>query len=172
MQGASKSTVGDTEFIAHTTPVWRDQADFFIQANIRDEHDTVKRFEQLWCKQIGPARFVVCCIPFFLYDVALGDEVETAPRDGMEFVFDRVHRDAGHFTFRVWFTEAVEHDWRFREQIVATARDIGCLHEWYSHTLLSIDAPNEDAAREWAGYLTGRQELGELLYETGRSSHE
>jgi hypothetical protein len=31
----------------------------------------------LWARQVGDRRFEICCIPFFLYDVALGDVVET-----------------------------------------------------------------------------------------------
>jgi hypothetical protein len=35
------------------------------------------RDEQLWARQVGDRRFEICCIPFFVYDMALGDVVET-----------------------------------------------------------------------------------------------
>ena len=41
--------------------------------------------------------FEVCCIPFFLYDVSLGDVVATNP----DYVLDRVVRASGRYTFRV-----------------------------------------------------------------------
>ena len=37
--------------------------------------DGKNEWEQLWGKEVGPQRCIVCCIPFFVYDVALGDEV-------------------------------------------------------------------------------------------------
>lgn len=32
-------------------------------------------FEQLWTERVGADRFELCCIPFFAYDMALGDVV-------------------------------------------------------------------------------------------------
>lgn len=44
------------------------------------EKDRPRRFEQLFAKQIGDDRFEICCTPFFLFDVALGDIVVTSPK--------------------------------------------------------------------------------------------
>src|SRR3954453_9406655 len=57
----------------HAAPVWRERADFVIGARLPEEG----RAEQLWARRIEGRHFEVCCIPFFLYDVALGDVVET-----------------------------------------------------------------------------------------------
>jgi hypothetical protein len=32
--------------------------------------------EQLWARQVGDRHFELCCIPYFVYDLALGDVVE------------------------------------------------------------------------------------------------
>lgn len=47
---------------------------------------------------------------------------------------------------------------------------LGALIEWSSVNLLAVDAEDESHAQEIADFLRGRQGLGQLLYETGRSS--
>ena len=66
----------DRDFVVHRNPVWRGRADFVIRADI-EVQDSPRRFEQLWAQQLEEERFEICCIPFFVYDLALGDEVET-----------------------------------------------------------------------------------------------
>jgi hypothetical protein len=65
-------------FVLHPEPVWRDRADFVVHAEL-PEADRPKRFEQLWARQLAEREFELCCIPFFIYDVALGDVVRTSP---------------------------------------------------------------------------------------------
>lgn len=61
---------------------WRDSADFIITAALPE----AGHFEQLWAKNVGENQLEICCIPFFLDDVALGDVVETAPQGGKSYV--------------------------------------------------------------------------------------
>src|SRR5947199_5228528 len=82
----------------HSEPVWRERADFIIGARL-PEHG---RSEQLWAKKLSKNRYEICCIPFFLYDLALGDIVETNDDHDLVGVVQR----SGRFVFRVWFGDS------------------------------------------------------------------
>jgi hypothetical protein len=77
----------------HEGPVWRDRANFIVGAPLSEEG----RAEQLWARQLGGERFEICCIPFFVYDLALGDVVET---DAAQNIV-RVVEPSGRFVFRI-----------------------------------------------------------------------
>jgi Domain of unknown function (DUF4265) len=155
--------VSDEDYVAHLSPVWRDRADFVIRADIREE-GSPRRFEQLWARQIEEMRFVVCCIPFFVYDLALGDEVET----DSEYVIGRVVRPSGGYTFRAWFGDSSYP--AARSEMIDALRDLGYEFEWYSENLLAIHAPDDERARVLAQHLHEREALSHLTYETGRTS--
>ena len=80
----------------HENPVWRDESDFIIRAYL-EENKGRNEWEQLWAKRLDDRRFSLCCIPFFAYNLALGDEVET---DG-SYVVEGVVRPSGQFTWRI-----------------------------------------------------------------------
>lgn len=92
---------GDYE-ATHSTPVWRDRSNFFFAAYLGAK-DGRNEWEQLWGQKVAPQRFVLCCIPFFVQDVALGDEIET----DADFVLQRVVRKSRQVTFRVWLVVKV-----------------------------------------------------------------
>jgi hypothetical protein len=56
-------------------------------------------YEQLWAKRVGEDRFEVCCIPFFVYDLALGDVVRADARTG--YVIQSVEQRSGNRVVRV-----------------------------------------------------------------------
>jgi hypothetical protein len=72
------------EFVVHQDPVWRERSNFIINAEL-PERDQAYRFEQLFPRRAGDGLFEVCCIPFALYDVALGDIVTVRPSDDRKF---------------------------------------------------------------------------------------
>ncbi|WP_418275719.1 DUF4265 domain-containing protein [Isoptericola jiangsuensis] len=79
------------KFSVHDEPAWRERANFIVNAALPEQ----ERYEQLWCRQVSDDTFEVCCIPFFLYDVALGDLVQTAPQAEREYVVAGVLRRSG-----------------------------------------------------------------------------
>ena len=123
--------------------------------------DGKSEWEQLWGQKVAAQRFVLCCIPFFVQDVALGDEVET---DG-DFVLQRVVRQSGQVTFRVWFGDQ---DATTRQNLVHEIEAIKPLMEWSSENLLALSVP-EAEAQPLADHLQLRESEGLLQYETGRS---
>jgi len=141
----------------HETPVWRERANFVIGAALPEEGRT----EQLWARQLGENRFEICCIPFFLYDVALGDVVET----DANYDLVRVVVASGRFVFRVWFGDSFHP----RQEVANELSELGALSEWSSTNLLAVDASDGAHAQSIADYLAEQERAGRLMYETGRS---
>jgi hypothetical protein len=157
-------TEAQPEFVVHQDPAWRDRANFIIHAEL-PEKDRPKRFEQLWARQLSDDRFEVCCIPFFAFDLALGDVVATASREGRTYVVDRVVEPSGRYVFRVWFGQSFYP----RDEIASGLTALGSLIEWSSRNLLAVDAVDGENAQLVAHFLMEREKAGHLLYETGRS---
>jgi Domain of unknown function (DUF4265) len=139
-------------------PVWRDRSDFIVNAPLAEEG----RFEQLWVRQVADHRFELCCIPFFLYDVALGDVVET----DVDYRLSRVVESSGRFVFRVWFGESFHPRQEIADELVAS----GALVEWSSMNMFAVDAADADHAQRIADVLFAHEQAGRLVYETGRSA--
>ncbi len=151
------------QFSTHGEPVWRDRANFIVNAALREEG----RFEQLWCRQVTDCTFEVCCIPFFLYDVALGDVVETSPQAERKYVLSGVRTRSGRYVFRAFFERR---QYRFRHEVVEALKSLGALVEWSSPSLLAVDARDAAHGQEIADYLHDQQEQEHLVYETGKTA--
>ncbi len=119
----------------HENPVWRDKADYLIQALI-ERKSKESFFEQLWCRKLPGGRFEICCIPFYISGVALGDHVEI-DADGC---FTRVVAHSGHRTLQVWF---LDQPFEVRQDVVDRALALGAAWEFFSTKLISIDVPSE-----------------------------
>lgn len=150
------------QFSTHSEPVWRDRANFVINAPLPE----AGRFEQLWVRKIDENRFEICCIPFFLYDVALGDAVETAPDGGRQYVLDRVVQRSGRYVFRMYFERP---QYRHRDAAVNAVEAVGALIEWSSPSLLAVDIEGP-AVQRVADLLREMEKQGLLIYEAGRRS--
>src|SRR5438874_1664849 len=88
----------------HKEPAWRERGSFVLPVKLSlGEDETLQRVEQLWSRQVADNRFEICCIPFFAYDLALGDEVETGRQGTYRYVVQRVVKRSGNYTRRVWF---------------------------------------------------------------------
>jgi Domain of unknown function (DUF4265) len=120
--------------------------------------DGRERWEQLWTREVGHDRFQICCIPFFLYDVALGDEVE-----GRDYVLERVLTRSGRQTFRAWFHEAPLA--KQRQEFESMLRGLGCLYEWHKGRLLAADAENALIAQVVVDTFLIYENQGIILYE-------
>lgn len=165
---AGDVTDGLNEVRVHRDPAWRARANFIIVADIR-ESDAPPYWEQMWAKQVGPNRFELCCIPFFVYNLAPGDLVETGDNPDNPYVIERVVQHSGHYTFRAWFGHASEPGDGIKIEVVDAVVSMGAEVEWSSRNLLAIDAPSTEVAQQVEDYLYGRHERGELIYERGRT---
>ena len=152
-------------FALHPEPVWREKADFIVNAELPPNEGS-KQFEQLWSRQLTEDEFEICCIPFFLYDLALGDVVRTAPKGGRRYVLDRVIKPSRRYTFRVWFGQSFQP----RDEIASDLVRMGSLVEWSSRNLIAVDAVDDMQAQRVADYLWDHEQKDGLLFETGRTA--
>lgn len=142
----------------HTTPIWRSRANFIFMALDRVSGER-NEWEQLWGQKLSPNRCILCCIPFFLYDVALGDEVELSS----DLVLTGVVRRSGQVTFRVWFGDGPA---ATRTAVDRDIQKMEVLTEWSSPNLLAISV-DVSKAKQLADYLHNKEEGGYLSYENG-----
>lgn len=150
---------GDYE-ISHPSPGWQDGANFILAAHL-GANDGRNEWEQLWGEESGPNRYILCCIPFFAYDISLGDEVET----DSDAVIKSIIRRSGQVTFRIWFGGQPD---GIRRSVATQAKDAGALLEWSSENLMALSVVESDAEKV-ANLLYLHEQGGRLQYETGRS---
>jgi hypothetical protein len=162
--GTMTTPTEDDDIAVHLNPVRRERADFIIRAEIK-EPGVARDFEQLWARRLAGVRFEICCIPFFVYDLALGDEVETAPHP--DYTVQRVVRASGRYTFRAWF--GGPGDPGQREEAISALTALASEAEWYSENLLALDAVDGVRAQALADLLAEHESRGALTYETGRT---
>jgi hypothetical protein len=149
-------------FSTHAEPVWRDRANFIINAPLPE----AGRFEQLWTRKVGDRQFEICCIPFFLYDLALGDTVETAPQGGRQYVLSRVLNRSGRYVFRAYFERP---QYRYRDAAVEALESLGAQIEWSSPSLLAVDVVGS-SAQKVADAMHDLEKQGRLVFETGKTA--
>jgi hypothetical protein len=109
----------------------------------------------------------LCCIPFFVYDLNLGDEVALMESAEGAPVVTGVAVDAGNHTFRVRFEDAAHDDGRWRE-LMLELEPFDCWVDVRSPGFLAVSAP-PDRAQAVADHLDARERRRELMFETGRS---
>ncbi len=138
----------------HGEPIWRSESNFIIVANVDGEK------EQLWARQISERTFKICCIPFFVYNLALDDIVET----DASYCVTKVVERSGRFVFRVWNRSG---DKEYLASIVRRLEEFGALVERSSESVIAIDTENEQAAKDVSGWLSQLEQAGHIQYETG-----
>ena len=139
----------------HAEPVWRSLADFIIFANVDGDK------EQLWAKQLSENTFRICCIPFFVYNISLGDVVET----DANYCFTRVIEHSGRFVFRAWMLSESR---TFGSLFVKRLEEFGALVEVSSKRLVAIDAMTDQMARDISAWLAELEQSQHIQYETGQ----
>ena len=87
-----------TKIATHPNPVRRPAPSFMLRAAL-DDVGGGDNFEQLWTKRVGEDHFELCCIPFFAYDMALGDVVRAEAATG--YVIQAVVKRSGNSVVRV-----------------------------------------------------------------------
>jgi hypothetical protein len=153
----------------HCRPAWAEYGDYSLSLKLDFDPDDAasRKDESLWCKKIGQNNFQICCIPFFAFNLALGDEVIAHPTE--EGYYDVcVSKSSGHSTFRIKFPSNASKD--SREGILRVLSDLGCVSESYSAELSAIDAPSDTVATQVLAFLIGKNEEGLLKFEAG-STH-
>ena len=138
----------------HREPIWRDRADFIAFADI-SESDVAHR-EQLWVRKVRIGIAEICCVPFFVYGVSLGDLVSIDSNGRIRGVV----QESGRYVFRVY---VAGHDSREHDTLEGL-QALGAGIEWSSRSMYAVDAVSLEAAQAFSAYLEQR----DAIYETGR----
>ena len=101
-----------------------------------DDIEGDDNFEQIWTERVAEDLFEVCCIPFFAYDLALGDVVRADPLG--ERVIQSVEQRSGNGVVRVAVKQAEE-----AEEVHAQLHDlVGRLEylcEWFAPGYVAVN---------------------------------
>jgi hypothetical protein len=158
----------DARCLIHVNPVWRERTNYIIGMWILPlQGSTPREWEQLWSRQVADNHFEICCTPLYVYDLALGDEVETGTIMGQPGMIKGVVKRSGHLTLRAWFQDSVQP--KAQMEVEEGLNRLGCLLEWGTEDLLGIDATSDEQARVVVELLSEREQMGHLVYETGWS---
>ncbi len=151
----------------HLEPVWRTRANFILMARVPDEDSLEESLEQMWAERLTNNEFLLCCIPFRTYGLALGDVVKTAPELGRDYVITERVQASGRLVYRAWFgnvESTIKHDLRF--QAVVKCQCEAWFFEWYSDNLLAIDIPGVEFKGRFDEVFTPMLKVG-VLFEPG-----
>jgi len=113
-----------------------DFAKIFFELAVTDNWPPVSS-ESVWAESLGNDLYRLDNIPFFARGVALEDILEAKPLNE-ELVFRKVHRHAGHSTYRIIPRNVTES----ADTIVHELELLGCDVERYTaSSLLAVDVP-------------------------------
>jgi len=126
----------------HPQPVWRSRANFIIIADFSNV-ELQDHWEQLWAEQVGAYEFVLCCIPFFTYDLSLGDRVHTYSAGEREYVIESVLERSQRRVYRLWLEGASEEG---RLAVKSFLQTRSLLHEWRSDDFVAFDVASDEPA--------------------------
>lgn len=141
----------------HPNPVW--PCDSLVVADL-SSHGMPGRFEQFWTRRVSDTRFEIACVPFFTYDIALGDTVEV----GTDGVIQRVVNKSGHRTLRLAVMNESEvaalhlvlHEW---------ALNTGLFYEWHGSGYLAVDVPPSSQGKFDTSVLDELSSAGQISVE-------
>lgn len=156
----------EANIATHAFPVWRERADFIIAIRLGEELGIgdLLEWEQLWARKLTSNSFELCCIPFFAYDLALGDIIETSPFESKRYVINKVLIPSGHRTFRVFF-QSLER-W---SNIIDEITSLGCTVEarWKQSKLIAVDAASETECDLLKTFLIKLEKQNMIAWENG-----
>ncbi|MFI2378775.1 DUF4265 domain-containing protein [Streptomyces sp. NPDC018964] len=135
-------TIEGITYVSHEDPAWRGEKNYMAMADLA-RFDLDGMLEQLWLRELAEgAGYEVCCIPFYVYGLALGDVVGKSEAD----TIDRLISKSGRRVLRVLFTEPrPAGDSRAALRSAVDSADL--LSEWNGDRHVAIDVPDVPAAQ-------------------------
>ena len=110
---------------------------------------------------------MICAVPFWIYDLSLGDEVAVIPSAEGPLVATGLRHHADAFTFRVSWTHPHPHQpWL---GLMQELESHDCWFDVRSESFLALSAPGQHA-QAVADYLAAQETRGSFQYETGRTA--
>lgn len=146
-----------SKIATHPNPIERPVPSFMLRAAIDDVGGGGGNFEQLWTKRVGDDRFQLSCIPFFAYDMALGDVVRADEASG--YVVQGVVERSGNGVVRVAVKRPQDVDAvhrRLHDLLVG----FEYLCEWFAPGYVAVSI---EPGRSHDELFAGLAELGETV---------
>lgn len=123
--------------------------------------------EALWAKPLPSSSYILENVPFFIYGVSFGDEIEAKRQNG-RLQFIRVVQHCGHSTYRVFLSdEAHDQVSAMRSRLDA----MGCLIEDGGSLWFALDVPPEADIFAVYELLEKGEESGIWTFEEGHCGH-
>jgi len=122
-----------------------------------DDIEGSQNFEQLWSKQLDQNLFEICCVPFFAYDLALGDVVRADQDTG--YVIQSVQNRSGNGVARVAIKSADDVA-RVHQRLHDLLERLVYLHEWFAPGYVAIHL---EQGRQHDDLFAGLAELGDAV---------
>jgi len=148
--------------LQHPNPALKDQADYVIGARIEDDIWSKQYdFEQLAAKKIDDSTFMICCIPFALYDITIGDLVEVD--DELNVI--KVVKVSDHVAFRIATKSATQ-----QASLLELLSSMSANYEVFSDNLIAVDVDNNIDGSNLADKLAELEDSKQIVeYETIRT---
>ncbi len=144
----------------HSSPVWSSCANTTVQVDLA-QYSMPGRSEELNARLREDGLYMICCVPFFVDGIALGDIVKWDER--LRTVDLCV--PGGHAVLRI-ATVRQSDDTKYHSFIHAWLRAEGLLHEWRGYGYVAVDIP-EDHAVKIPDPLLQRERNGILQISVG-----
>lgn len=128
-----------------------------LRAALDDVGGGGDNFEQLWTKRVGVDRYKLSCIPFFAYDMALGDVVHADDATG--YVVQGVVERSGNGVVRVAVRRPEDVD-AIHKRLHDLLGRIEYLHEWFAPGYVTVSI---EPGRSHDEFFGGLAELGDAV---------
>ncbi len=144
----------------HPHPVWRDRINSALLIPIVAEAGE-RLYEQLWAAYDAQKdAFQICCVPFYVYEISLGDWLRVRETRTGGHKVDIVEV-SWHITLRVWSNEH-----RSLIEVIDALRSLKCLCEPSEDTqVVGVSVPPEADLTTVHQLLQSKVESGVLGYE-------
>ncbi|MCI0694174.1 DUF4265 domain-containing protein [candidate division KSB1 bacterium] len=124
--------------------------------------------ENIWVKQITGNLYEVLTIPFWAYNLSLGDVVECHPdEDGLGLFIGKVLQKSGNRTVRIAFKakEGINHP--EAQKLVDYFKEHDLRFEKFSIRLFSLNLPSEGEYQKLIKRLDAVPKEAEMIWEDG-----
>lgn len=105
--------------------------------------------EQIWLRPLGDKKYEVCCLPFRVYGLALGDVVTLDPEARN---VNGIVQHSGNRVFRIFFPSSIPLNGFLsaKKDVISAICDTGLQAEWSGERHVAINIPlGGSVARVW-----------------------
>jgi len=124
--------------------------------------------ENIWVRKIKDDLYEVLTIPFWAYNLSLGDLVECHPdEDGIGLFIGKVVRKSGNRTVRIIFKHPLGLKHPEAIKLIEYLKQHGLRFETFHVRYISINMPSEDAYQDLLKHLEEISEEAGMIWEDG-----